>query len=147
MNRTGKSQASLFLIELILAVLFFSLGSSICIRVFAQASLISREAADLSFASSQVSSAAAVFRSSDDPAADAARFFSGAETEPDGFSVFYDESRTLCTEEQAVYTMTVTLSETDGMIHAHISMSGSDGEIIYKLDLNYPAAVSKEAVP
>ena len=77
----------------------------------------------------------------------AARFFSGAETEPDGFSVFYDESRTLCTEEQAVYTMTVTLSETDGMIHAHISMSGSDGEIIYKLNLNYPAAVSKEAVP
>ena len=59
MNRTARSQTSLFLIELILAILFFSLGSSICIRVFAQASLMSRSAADLSFASSQVSGAAA----------------------------------------------------------------------------------------
>ena len=78
MNKTGKSRASLFLIELILAILFFSLGSAICVRIFTQAALISKSAADLSFASSQVSSAASVIRFSDDPAKCAESFFPGA---------------------------------------------------------------------
>lgn len=144
MNRTARSQSSLFLIELILAILFFSLGSSICIRVFAQASLMSRSAADLSFASSQVSGAADFVRHSDDPAGEAASFFPVARTDGEGFCAFYDEDRSLCGEDRAAYTMTAVLSEDDGMSLAHISMAGADGEILYELDLRFPASAGEE---
>lgn len=145
MNKTRKSRASLFLIELILAILFFSLGSAICVRIFAQAALISRSAADLSFASSQVSSAASVIRFSDDPAKCAEAFFPGACRDENSFSVFYDSDRTLCSEENAVYTMDVTYSISDGFGTGYICMTGAEGEVLYDLELSYPVEYNEEA--
>lgn len=145
MNKIGKSRASLFLIELILAILFFSLGSAICIRIFTQAALVSRSAADLSFASSQVSSAASVIRSSDDPAQCVESFFPGARVDENSFSVFYDSDRTLCSEENAVYTMEIVYSISDDFGTGYICMTGSEGEILYDLELNYPVEYSEEA--
>lgn len=145
MNKTGKSRASLFLIELILAILFFSLGSAVCVRIFAQAALVSRSAADLSFASSQVSSAASVLRFSDDPAQCADSFFPGSRADESSFSVFYDSDRTLCSEEYAVYTMEVSYSISGGFGTGYICMTGSEGEVLYDLELSYPAEHSEEA--
>lgn len=145
MNKTGKSRASLFLIELILAILFFSLGSAVCVRIFAQSALISRSAADLSFASSQVSSAASVLRFSDDPAKSAPDYFPGACAQEDSFSVFYDSDRTLCSEEDAVYTMEASYSVSDGFGTGYICMTGADGEVLYELELSYPVGCSEEA--
>lgn len=145
MNKKGNSRASLFLIELILAILFFSLGSAICIRVFAHAAMISKSAADLSFASSQVSSAASVIRFADDPAGDAESYFHGARAQEDSFSVFYDADRTLCGEEDAVYKMEVSYSVSNGFGTGYIFMTGSEGEILYDLELTYPVEYSKEA--
>lgn len=145
MNKIGKSRASLFLIELILAILFFSLGSAICVRVFAQAALVSRSAADLSFASAQVSSAASVIRSFDDPAQCAESFFPGARTDKNAFSVFYDEDRTLCSEEDAAYTMNVTYNISDGFGTGYICMTGAEGDTLYDLEFSYPVENSEEA--
>ena len=61
-KRTGGRASRLFLIELILAVLFFSLGSAVCVQVFAKARAGSVEARDLAFASSAASCAANVLR-------------------------------------------------------------------------------------
>lgn len=145
MNKTEKSRASLFLIELILAILFFSLGSAICVRIFAQAALISRSAADLSFASSQVSSAASVIRFSDDPAKYAESFFPGARGDENSFTVFYDSDRTLCSEKNAVYIMEVVYSISDDFGTGYICMTGSEGEILYDLKLSYPVQYNEEA--
>lgn len=145
MNKIGKSRASLFLIELILAILFFSLGSAICIRIFTQAALVSRSAADLSFASSQVSSAASFIRSSDDPAQCVESFFPGARVDENSFSVFYDSDRTLCSEENAVYTMEIVYSISDDFGTGYICMTGSEGEVLYDLELSYPVEYSEEA--
>ena len=65
MTRLRHSRSSLFLIELIIAILFFSAGSAVCVRAFAQARLTSQAAADLSFASAQVSAAASAVRYTD----------------------------------------------------------------------------------
>lgn len=147
MNRTEKSRSSLFLIELILAILFFALGSGICVQVFVRASLISKEAADLSFASSQASSAASVIRYSSDPGEYAETFFPGARTEDSGFCVFYDDSRQICTAEEAAYTMEVSVSESDGLCIGSITVTGSDNEVIYELETHYPAVTKEENTP
>lgn len=145
MNKSGNSRSSLFLIELILAILFFSLGSAVCVRIFAHAAIISRSASDLSFASSQVSSAASVIRFSDDPAGNAASYFPGARAQEDSFSVFYDADHTLCNEEDAIYTMNVSYSVSDGFGTGYICMTGSKGEVLYDLELSYPVEYSEEA--
>lgn len=138
MNQTGKSRSSLFLIELILAVLFFSLGSSICIRAFSQAATVSRSSADLSFASSQVSSAASVIRYCEDPKVSASKFFPKAAPTENGFVVWYDANRKACEQEGAAYIMTVQVSVTDGFCNGQINMTDEDGNELYALEIYYP---------
>ena len=57
-----KSKTSLFLIELILMVLFFSLSAAICMRVFADAQVTSRNSKNLSNAALKVQSAAECYK-------------------------------------------------------------------------------------
>lgn len=65
MSTRNSSKSSLFLIELIIAILFFSIGSAVCVRAFMKAHSLSTEAKDLSFASAQVSSMASVLKYTD----------------------------------------------------------------------------------
>lgn len=57
--------SSLFLIELILALFFFSVASAICVQLFAKAHLLSNEAELLTISVNECSNAAEIIRSSD----------------------------------------------------------------------------------
>lgn len=144
MNKRGKSRAGLFLIELILAIAFFALGSSICVRAFTQAALTSRSAADLSFASSQVSSAASVIRYSSDPYTSAGKYFPHSRSDGNRLYIYYDQDRQLCSEKDSVYTMTVEIQENTGICSSHIQMSGPEDSNIYELDIRYPSVQEGE---
>ena len=50
MKRTPAKRSSLFLLELIIAILFFSLTSVVCVQFFARAHLISRQTQELNAA-------------------------------------------------------------------------------------------------
>lgn len=50
MKRTSNSRSSLFLIELIIAILFFSLVSAVCLRAFARSHILTENARDLNAA-------------------------------------------------------------------------------------------------
>ena len=43
MKGTPAKRSSLFLLELIIAILFFSLTSAVCVQIFVRAHLISRQ--------------------------------------------------------------------------------------------------------
>ena len=158
MNRLKHTRSSLFLIELIIAILFFSAGSAVCIQAFVQAHLMSQKASDLSFASAQVSSAASVVRYTDGSPEAIAGYFPGAEeipgaeaaadTENGGqtCAVYYDEERQLCSAEDAAYILTIHTEQEGGRTDARLSMSSAEGSSIYELSLRYPsgAAAGKE---
>lgn len=55
------SKSSLFLMELILALLFFSLASTVCIRLFVKAHTISTDTQDLNYAVTQSQNLAEAF--------------------------------------------------------------------------------------
>ena len=57
-KRTTARSSSLFLMELILAILFFSVAAGICVQFFVKARLMSREAASLDAAVAYCTSAA-----------------------------------------------------------------------------------------
>lgn len=57
--------AGLFLLELILSILLFSLLAAVCVSIFAKAHMISASSAELTAASSETENVAETFRSTD----------------------------------------------------------------------------------
>ena len=115
-----NNTSSLFLLELILAVLFFSVASALCIQIFTKAHLMSQDARDLNFAVNEVSSMAE--QMSDGTWQDAASY--------------YDISYASCEKADAVYVLTVHYEPEDTLLKAHISMDTvADNRNIYTLDV------------
>lgn len=115
-----NNTSSLFLLELILAVLFFSVASALCIQIFTKAHLMSQDARDLNFAVTEVSSMAE--QMPDDSLQDAA--------------AYYDSSYASCKKADAVYVLTVHYEPEDTLLKAHISMDTiADNRNIYTLDV------------
>lgn len=114
-----NNTSSLFLLELILAVLFFSVASALCIQIFTKAHLMSQDARNLNFAVNEVSSMAE--QMPDDSLQDAA---------------YYDSSYASCKKADAVYVLTVHYEPEDTLLKAHISMDTvADNRNIYTLDV------------
>lgn len=115
-----NNTSSLFLLELILAVLFFSVASALCIQIFTKAHLMSQDARDLNFAVNEVSSMAE--QTPDDSLQDAA--------------AYYNSSYASCEKADAVYVLTVHYEPEDTLLKAHISMDTiADNRNIYTLDV------------
>lgn len=115
-----NNTSSLFLLELILAVLFFSVASALCIQIFTKAHLMSQDARDLNFAVNEVSSMAE--QMSDSTLQDAA--------------AYYNSSYASCEKADAVYVLTVHYEPEDTLLKAHISMDTiADNRNIYTLDV------------
>ena len=146
MSTRNSSKSSLFLIELIIAILFFSIGSAVCVRAFVKAHSLSTEAKDLSFASAQVSIMASVLKYTDRSYASIREHFPDAAKSGDDFLVFYDEGGTSCPEKDAVFTLHAETSEESGMIHAQIYMEREGADPLYELELRFvPQSDGKEA--
>lgn len=115
-----NNTSSLFLLELILAVLFFSVASALCIQIFTKAHLMSQDARDLNFAVNEVSSMAE--QMPNDSLQDAA--------------AYYDSSYASCEKTDAVYVLTVHYEPEDTLLKAHISMDTvADNRNIFTLDV------------
>ena len=112
--------SSLFLLELILAVLFFSVASALCIQIFTKAHLMSQDARDLNFAVNEVSSMAE--QMPDDSLQNA--------------TAYYNSSYASCEKADAVYVLTVHYEPENTLLKAHISMDTvADNRNIYTLDV------------
>ena len=55
MERTPAKRSSLFLLELMIAILFFCLASAVCVQIFVKAHTTSRETQELNTALEKVS--------------------------------------------------------------------------------------------
>lgn len=139
-----NNTSSLFLLELILAVLFFSVASALCIQIFTKAHLMSQDARDLNFAVNEVSSMAEQISagtlhpdtaaSSDDTASDPSTQISNDAWQDD--TAYYDSSYASCEKADAVYVLTVHYEPEDTLLKAHISMDTiNDNRNIYTLDV------------
>ena len=146
-----NNTSSLFLLELILAVLFFSVASALCIQIFTKAHLMSQDARNLNFAVNEVSSMAEQISagtlhpdtaaSSDDTAASSGDTASDPSTQISNDAwqddtAYYDSSYASCEKADAVYVLTVHYEPEDTLLKAHISMDTiADNRNIYTLDV------------
>ena len=139
MKRPRHTRSSLFLIELIISILFFSVGSAVCIQAFAQARLMSQAAEDLSFASARVSGAASVIRYTDGSLESVQRYLPSARQTDGGYQICYDRNQQPCEEENAAYILSIHTEQTGNRTDAHLVMTDRDRETIFELSLRYPA--------
>lgn len=134
-----KSRArgsSLFLLELILAILFFSLASAVCLRLLTRARLLSRQAEALSYAVSECSKAAELVNASeslsDACSLIAAQYPDCTVEEHSGAALISSMS------EDGQYELSVSLSQKELFLHADISMDSpgkESAEPIYQLEI------------
>lgn len=108
MKRTPMRRSSLFLFECIIAILFFILAATVCIRLFAQSYLTSQESQDLTMAVQMTSSYVEQFRA--------------GTTFPAEMKVYYDDAWDECNEAAAIHTLTITMTEKEDMIYGQFSM-------------------------
>lgn len=142
MRAQGHSRSSLFLIELIIAIGFFSLGAAVCAQAFAKAHALTVQAQDLSFASTACSSAASVTRYTGGSLNGMREYFPTAFADSGDIAVCYDGDLAPCGPEDAAYTLRVSPGGNDGADNvrsAHIRMDAAGGDTIYALDLRWPA--------
>lgn len=65
MNRTSNNRSGLFLLEIMIAILFFAMVSAVCLRSFARAHTLSQEASDMNQAMSHIENVAELLKSAD----------------------------------------------------------------------------------
>ena len=70
MNRTSNNRSGLFLLEIMIAILFFAMVSAVCLRSFARAHTLSQEASDMNQAMSHIENVAELLKSADNAVLD-----------------------------------------------------------------------------
>lgn len=143
-HRNRAQSSSLFLLELILAILFFSLASAVCVQFFVKSHLLSRDARNLNYAVNECSGIAEIINASNGTA-DALNLiqqaYKNAKTESGNGSsicVYYNDRFAPCGPADSAYKLLTALTEEDGILTAYISMDQADLETpIYQLTVKH----------
>lgn len=112
------SRSGIFLMEIIIAILFFSIVSAICLNIFVRTHNLSKSTADLNFAVREAANIAEIAKSTDsfDKAtqllADTQNY---TETKSDTthYIAYFDENYQTCTSADALYYIDVTTALSD----------------------------------
>lgn len=143
MKRKKVSGSGLFLLEMMLSILFFSISAAVCVQVYAKAHLRSREAGDLNQAVICVSSAAEVLLH--EGVNGLLEQIPEPEKAEDGvFCLYYTEDWMPTEAKQAYARLTVSVREQEEMLYGELKASRMDGTEIYSLDVRAYLPVMRE---
>lgn len=136
MNKYTKSKSALFLMELVITILFFSLCAAICMQLFVQTHLLGEKTKELNHAVSIAQGFAEVMRGTDGDIASIMALYPEAVSDGETFfEVYYDENFEVCDYLSAKYVGDVTLSPNGAIQNIEIKVVRlSDMEEIYSLD-------------
>lgn len=147
MNRTN-SRAGIFLTEIMLAILFFSIAGALCLQMFVKSRQIGTDAANLTQASGHVQNAAELIKHAASPeAVDKEKAFSldcllqeyeKAAVYEDKMQIYFDSHWKHCEKENGVYCMEAVPSQTakKNLFCCSFTVFETDsGGTIYSLDV------------
>lgn len=142
-RRSRAQSSSLFLMELILAILFFSVTSAVCVQFFVKSHLLSQESKALALAVNECSNIAELYDTSDSieealslleanyPDVSIERGVQSAAV------MYYDASFSPCKKGAASYFLNAAFAEDHSMLKANIRVTDSDGTVIYELNTDH----------
>lgn len=141
-HKSRPRSSNLFLMELILAIFFFSAASAICLQFFVKSHLLSREAGALNQAVSICSSMAELIQVSDSSRGAMellqAEYPEGSFTETE-LLLYYDKKFMVCNENESAYLLRLQLEEKDQMLEALLQVTESspntESKNLYELNV------------
>lgn len=141
-RRNRANLSSLFLLELILAILFFSIASAVCVQFFVKSHLLSEDARKLNISVNEASSTAELIQISTDiqSAIDLihTEYPDSELSDVSKISVYYDGDFLPCAEAGAVYCLETSFTQKGFMLDAVLNMKEQkDGKIIYSLTISH----------
>lgn len=149
-NRPRSS--SLFLMELILAILFFSIASAVCVQFFVRSHLLSRDSNALNHAANECSSVAEVLDTSE-TVADCITLLNrlypdgtypddsrDGESSEAGISIYYDNNFLPCKADSSMYTLSLHIQHFGQMITADMKFCNKDSDELFALQTEHHIA-------
>lgn len=135
MKRSLTRRSNLFLMEMIFAILFFALASTVCIKLFAAAHNLSQKTTDCNHAMTAVKSAVSFFETGDGSLESLTQNYPDSKLEDSLLTVYYDKNWKLCTQNKSAYQMKIcTKSSSKQLTVATITAYNSKQEALFSLD-------------
>ena len=129
-RKPTANPSSLFLLELIFAILFFSVASAVCVQVFVKSHTLSTEAHDLTQASPDD-----MKNLLEDAYSDAVNIAS------ENFTIFYDSDFIPCSQETAVWQLSGTWNLNGQLLDVQLDVtkltSGVEADVFYQLPVRH----------
>lgn len=129
MHIRTTSKSALFLMELILAIFFFSLASAVCIQLFVKAHLLGEDTTNKSHGVMWAQNIAEAYLGSNANLDGTVSTLQATIDAPDSFYLSFDQDWHVVSREQAVYIAVVEVNESAQMNTAHIVISTADGAL------------------
>lgn len=159
-RRNRARSSSLFLMELIIAIFFFSAASAVCIQFFVKSHLLSQESNALNHAVNECTSTAELINTSDS-IADCLNmlmrlypngtypnvYLSSTEIKEADVQIYYDDTFEECISQNSSYMLTLHLAKDDnkdGLLIADIQVESTGTSktktVIYELNTKHHIA-------
>lgn len=138
MQRKPAKRSSLFLLELIIAILFFCLASAVCVRFFVRSHVMEQETTELNHAVDQAVSVAEILRSGQDIPACLKEQYPDivSANDSDCYTICFDQEWAPCREEGSVYSLSLLYKEENGFVTGDISVfAHRQKDAIYTLEV------------
>ena len=134
MNKHSRSKSGLFLMELIIVILFFSVSAAICMRIFGAAKIKSDFSRDLSNASVYAQSCAEVYKAYDADLEKTAEAIDG-KWDDNTLSVYYDFDWNITqSKDSAKYILVLNRTkDSDIKTTGKIKVNKINGDEVFKL--------------
>lgn len=141
MKRTLPKRSNLFLMEMIIAILFFALASAVCMQFFAKSKILSMETSAKNHAMIIAKSAASSFESGDGSLTSLQTDYSHSTLEDSLLTVYYDNDWKTCSKKDARYDMQITTDvKSSRLVLGTITIHDSDSSELFQLQAScyYP---------
>lgn len=138
-HRTTR-RSNLFLLELILAILFFSLSGAVCMQLFLKARTLSAETSAQNHALTLAKRTASSYESGG---------LLGDYSEKSELTYYYDTGWGECSPKDGIYRMDISSSpdpEYPGLTRGTITVSAPEGQVLCSLNVScyQPDPISEE---
>lgn len=139
-----RSGSSLFLMEMILSILILALACTACIRIFAAAATDRRKARELNHIQALTASAGEILEGWTGNPDDFLSLLPGGIAESDKIYYYYDKEWTICSKDEAQYSLSVQLSLSNTKKEAELTFYNASHTILYETVITFPFS-GKEA--
>lgn len=131
-----SSRSSLLLIEIIIAILIFSVASAICLQLFAKSHTLSKRTEELDIAVREATSVSELLTYEDSLRKNLDRFYPYADITADSAVIYYDADFQPCERLQSYFQMDIQPSSRQDRIRAYTITVCRDGRdaIIYRME-------------